>query len=362
MNFTRRAWMAGLGGAALARVASRGRTRVEIRGEQFHLNGKPTYAGRSFEGMRIEGLLFNSRMIQGIYDDENPETRERWKYPDTGKWDPERNTREFIANMPKWRAHGMLGFTIGLQGGSPQGYSKEQPWRNSAFAGDGSLKPAYMNRLERILDRSDELGMVSIVNYFYFGQDEHLKDDAAVRRAAVDTTRWLLEKGYQNILVDLVNESDNRGYQQPLLKSDRVHDLIREVKEISVNGRRLPTSTSFNGGRIPTPEVVAASDFVLLHGNGVKDPARITEMVETVRKLPTWRTMPVVFNEDDHFDFDQPANNMRAATAAYASWGYFDPGASDYSDGYQCPPVNWGINTERKKQFFGTVKRWTGAK
>jgi hypothetical protein len=362
MSFTRRQWLATAGIAATGQAASKGKTRVEIRGEQFFLNGRPTYAGRVYEGMKIEGLLFNSRMIQGIYDDENPGTRQRWKYPDTGKWDPERNTREFIANMPKWKAHGMLGFTVGLQGGSPQGYSKEQPWLNSAFAADGSLKPAYMSRLERILDRADALGMVSIVNYFYFGQDEHLNDDAAVRRAARDTTVWLLEKGYRNILVDLVNESDNRGYQQPLLKSDRVHELIREVREISVQGRRLLTSTSFNGGRIPTPEVVAASDFVLLHGNGVKDPARIREMVEVVRKLLAWTTKPVIYNEDDHFDFDKPENNMRSATAAYASWGYFDPGASDYSDGYQCPPVNWGINTERKKQFFETVKRWTGAK
>ena len=49
------------------------------------------------------------------------------------------------------------------------------------------------------------------------------------------------------------------------------------------------------------------------------------------------------------------------ALSAYASWGYFDPGVSDYSDGYQCPPVNWGINTERKKAFFALLKEVTGA-
>ena len=45
----------------------------------------------------------------------------------------------------------------------------------------------------------------------------------------------------------------------------------------------------------------------------------------------------------------------------YVSWGYFDPGKSNYADGYQCPPVNWGINTELKKQFFGKLKEITGA-
>ena len=52
--------------------------------------------------------LLNSRMVQGIFDDRNPETVKNWAYPDTGKWDPERNTREFIAAMPDWRRHGLL--------------------------------------------------------------------------------------------------------------------------------------------------------------------------------------------------------------------------------------------------------------
>jgi len=71
--------------------------------------------------------------------------------------------------------------------------------------------------------------------------------------------------------------------------------------------------------------------------------------------------MPILFNEDDHFLFDQPSNNLLAAISAYASWGYFDPGKSDYSDGYQSPPVNWGINSERKKAFFSLVQEITGS-
>jgi hypothetical protein len=54
-------------------------------------------------------------------------------------------------------------------------------------------------------------------------------------------------------------------------------------------------------------------------------------------------------------------NNFLKALSEYASWGYFDPGASDYVDGYQCPPVNWGINTPRKKAFFALLKEITGA-
>jgi hypothetical protein len=70
--------------------------------------------------------------------------------------------------------------------------------------------------------------------------------------------------------------------------------------------------------------------------------------------------MPILFNEDDHFEFDKPENNFWAAVKNYVSWGYFDPGVSDYADGYQCPPVNWGLSTQRKKDFFGMVKEITG--
>src|SRR5579883_2109934 len=164
-------------------AARGGRTTIAIQQDKFLLNGRLTYAGRSWKGMKIEGLLLNSRMVQGVFDDANAETRSRWAYPDTHKWDPERNTREFLAAMPEWRKHGLLSFTINFQGGSPEGYSKAQPWENTAFESDGALKPAYAARMERILDRADELGMAPIVGVFYFGQDRRLRDEAAVRRA-----------------------------------------------------------------------------------------------------------------------------------------------------------------------------------
>ena len=346
---------------SFASAAPKRHTTVSIRGEQFFINGRPTYAGRSFNGLKIEGLLMNSRMVQGIYDDRNPETVARWKYPDTGKWDAERNTREFLTAMPEWRRNGLLAFTICLQGGSPQGYSKDQPWHNSAFEADGSLRADYLSRLERILNRADELGMVAIVGYFYFGQDQRLRDEAAVIRAVKEATNWLLAKDYRNVLVEIANECDNRAYDQPIIRADRIHELLRLAKSITRNGRRLLVSASYNGGSIPKPNLVAEADFLLLHGNGVKDPNRIATMIDQTRKVDSYRPMPILFNEDDHFDFDKPANNFLKAVGAYASWGYFDPGKSDYSDGYQCPPVNWGINTERKQAFFKLLKDITGA-
>ncbi|NLI00441.1 MAG: beta-lactamase family protein [Chthonomonadales bacterium] len=344
-----------LGGEAPTR-----HTAVTIVGPSFHINGKPTYAGRTWRGMKLEGLLMNSRMVQGIFDDMNPETRGRWAYPDTGVWDPERNSREFVAAMPAWRKHGLLAFTINLQGGSPQGYSQAQPWHNSAIAEDGSLRPACMRRLERILDEADRLGMAAILGLFYFGQDQRLKDEAAVIRATDNAARWALDRGYRNVLIEVNNECNVR-YDHAILRPERVHELIERVKSHTRNGQRLLVGTSYGGGTIPGENVVRSSDFLLMHGNGVSDPQRIAEMVRKARAVPGYRPMPILFNEDDHFDFDRPMNNMVAAVSEYASWGYFDPGKSDYSDGYQCPPVQWGINTDRKKAFFALLAEMTGS-
>ena len=334
-------------------------TSVSIVDDAFYINGQITYPGRFYEGHRIEGLLINSRMVQGVFDDRNPETINRWVYPDTRKWDAERNTREFLEAMPEWRSYGLLAFTIDLQGGSPEGYSKAQPWHNSGIEADGSLNTAYVERLERIIDRADELGMVVILGYFYFGQDHHLADEEAVIRATDNITHCILDQGYTNVLVEVNNECNIR-YAHDILKPERVHELIERVKETSRDGQRLLVGTSYGGGTVSRENVVRASDFLLMHGNGVSDPNRIAEMIRSARNVPGYRPMPILFNEDDHFDFDKPFNNFVAAISEYASWGYFDPGENNYRDGYQSVPVQWGINTPRKQAFFEKVREMVG--
>ncbi len=345
----------------LSLSAAERRTTVSIVGEEFHINGRPTYAGRAWNGHRIQGLLMNSRMVQGIFDDLNTNTVAQWAYPDTNRWDAERNTREFIAAMPDWRAHGLLAITMNLQGGSPQGYSSQQPWHNSAINTDGSLRADYLARLERILDRADELGMVVILGYFYFGQDERVRDETAVLRATDEATKWVLDHGWRNVLVEINNECNVR-YDHAILKPERVHELIERVKDTKRAGRRLLVSTSYGGGTIPKENVVRASDYLLLHGNGVSDPKKISEMVRKTRAVQGYRTMPIVFNEDDHFEFDKPLNNFTAAVGERASWGYFDfrMKGEGFDDGYQSVPVNWKISSERKRGFFKLLREITG--
>lgn len=336
------------------------RTNLSIEGSRFLINSVPTYAGRSFRGHSIEGLLLNARMVQGICDDLNAQTAARWAYPDTGRWDCERNNREFLAAMPVWRAHGLLAFTINLQGGIPAEDADEKTWLNSAFTEDGSLRPAYMARLERILDFADELGMAVIVGYFNASQSGLFRDEAAVIKAIDLATRWLLERNYTHVLVQLANETRNAGYRQKILRRDHISQAIRRVQQHTLAGRRLLAGTSYPGNVLPTEDVVAISDFILLHGNDVDAPDRIRAMVRRLRHHPAFKPKPVLFTADDHFDFEQPDNNFLAALSEGVSWGYADPSASDYATGYEYLPVNWGLSSPRKRAFFGFLKEITG--
>jgi hypothetical protein len=349
------------------------KTVVSIAGSDFLINGCRTYEQRTCNGMRIEGLLFNSRMVQGIFDDLNPETRHFWDYPD-GPWDPERNTSEFVAAMPEWRSHGLLGFTINLQGGSPHGYSEgdPQPWINSAFDETGDLREAYMSRLVQILDAADQLGMVPILGCFYFGQDQHLADEKAVLHACDRITNWLIERGYANMLIEINNQTDvadlgvpGLDYHHDVLRPARVPDLIRRVQGRS-QGRvanpagRLLVGTSFCG--LPPEPVIGVSDFILLHGNNLQGSDGVRRLVEQCRMSTAYAGQPIVFNEDDHTDFNAPDNHLVAAISRHASWGFFDYRRKEevFGSGYQSMPTTWGIDTDRKRSFFERIRQISG--
>src|SRR5262245_20070568 len=195
-------------------------TVVSIASGGFAINGTPAYAVRSRKGHRIEGLLFNSRMSNAIVDDENPCTRGAWSYAD-GPWDAERSTREFIASLPAYRAHGLLAVCLNLQGGSPQGYSWNQPWKICGFTPDGALKPEWAARLGNVVAACDQLGMVVILGLFYGKQSGTLKDEAAVKAAVANTVDSLTERGATNVLIEIGNEVDlEKVFAHPIIAAD----------------------------------------------------------------------------------------------------------------------------------------------
>ncbi|HET60283.1 MAG TPA: hypothetical protein ENN32_07945 [Chloroflexi bacterium] len=353
-------------------------TEITIHGTGIYLDGKPTYAGRTFEGKRIEGLLFNVRAVQATFDDENFETRNRWAYPDTGVWDAQRNVDEFCAALPQWRDHGVLAFTVNFQGGGPL-YTPHiyNHYKNNAFTEHGELKTAYTYRMQQVLEAADALGMAVIVGFFYWKHTEGWSDEIVVK-AARNACQFLRDTGRKNFLIEIANEN-GPGYQQSLLQGDQVHKIILALKP---EFPEMLFSTSLAGmdvtRNLPSPALVAACDYVLLHGNECL-PHTLQLGIEHVRRNPAYRKAPkpIIINEDS-----PGIPNLDAAWQAEVSWGYYDQGyggddaygGDKYMDyrsrpretrykelsGFQTPPVNWGINSPEKQAFFSRVAQVTG--
>jgi len=356
--------LAGLGNVARAAAP---RTSIAIRGDAFLINGRPTYPGRRWNGKKIEGLLFTSRMANAIIDDHNPETRGVWAYAD-GPWDPERNTSELIANLPRYRACGLTSIAINVQGGSPVGYGWHQPWHTSGFTPDGALLPAYAARLKRVIEACDANGMAVMLGFFYISATPALADEAAVIKATDAVTDLVCEAGYTNVLIEIGNEIDIPRWPYAILKPPRSHELVERVQarsrgRIKTPAGRLLVSTSFATRDVPPESLLKVADYVLYHGNGLKVPQDVRDRARQLRSLPGYRGQPLSINEDDHFDFDKPDNNMLAAIGEYSGWGFFDYRQirERFEDGYQSLPVDWGINSERKKGFFGLLAQVTGS-
>lgn len=351
---------------ALAAQDKRG-THVDILGDAFHINGNPTYPGRYYRGNKIEGLLFTSRMVNAIIDDHNPQTRGVWAYKD-GPWDPERNTNEFIAALPVYHAHGLTSVAFNIQGGSPVGYGWHQPWHTSGYTPEGRLLPDYRARLLRVLDALDANGMVAVLGMFYISSTPMLTDEAAVLRAADEVTDAICDGGYTNVIIEVANEVDIPRWPFEIIKPPRSHELVVRVQSrsrgrLKTKAGRLLVSTSFAmGGEIPQ-SLLQAADYVLFHGNGLNTPADVHARCQSIRSMAGYHGQPLLINEDDHFDFDKPENNMLAAVEEYCGWGFFDYRQirEPFEDGYQSLPVDWGINSARKKAFFNLLAKVTGA-
>jgi hypothetical protein len=319
-------------------------TSVSINGEDFQVNGQFTYPGRVWDSNDIEGLLLNSRMVNGVYDDMDGS-------PPSGMlpWDPLENTLDYIANMDDWRSQGLAALGINFQGGSNRcndlfGDNQNAVVDNNPFGANGtkafadwnngidSPESRYLARMGSIIRRADDLGMVVILGFFYFGQDDEIQDEAAVQAGVDAATDWVLENGWTNVLIEINNES-NINYDHTNLQPDNVSDLIQRVQQRSSGaaGAHLPegrllVSTSGGGGYDPPDEWIQVSDFVLLHGNSLNSSG-VHSLVDGVRGENVWQTnpKPIIFNEDS-----TSLSNFQAAVEEHASWGYYD------NNGYQC--------------------------
>ena len=294
---------------ALSGAPIRGATVVGIRGPQFTLNGQLTYSaatGFPQADPNLAGTLLNVRAVQGIFDDANyPQMGSRknpyrsntlgdifWDYPD-GPWDAERNVREFLAALPDWRRCGLLAFTVNLQGGGPPdgNYGEKiylQPHNNSGFDPHGNLKPAYADRLRRVISEADRLGMVVIVGFFYFGSNERIEispDDRYVKEAILQGCRFLKQLPHRNVLIEINNETNARSYKHHILQPDGALDAVLLAQQTVE--RQIPVSMSWSGGIMPRGSrgdaALRSVDYVMFHTNG-QTPEQVHQTIAAMRQ------------------------------------------------------------------------------
>ena len=271
-----------------------GRLQLEVRGDQWYLDGRLTYAGAP-----AEGLLLNVRMVNATFEDE--------KRPEI---DPAAITAAFVAAVPAYAQAGVRAVTLNLQGGFP-GYEGA---RHSAFRPDGSLRLEYFMRLRQALDACEAAGVAVILGCFYQRQDQHLRNEAALRQAVTETARWLRRQGYRHVALEIANEFHHPGYDHgPLQDPGDMVELMQLARE-AYPGLLVSTS-GLGDGRLPAP-VAEAADFLLIHFNQTP----VDSIPARVAALRSWGK-PIVCNEDAKTGA-LGAAALAAAVAAGCSWGF----------------------------------------
>jgi len=291
-----------------------------------------TYSSAEYRP-QAKGKLMNVRLVQALYHDE-------WL---TAKpFDAEANTNAAIEALDFYKSHGVLMINISLQGGQAgydhqiygldrsngYRYGPEKGTHVSAFRPDGSLKPEWLGRLERLLTAADKRGMVVNIMYFYQGQDELFESTEAIHRAARDITDWLIQKKFRNVIIDIANEWDLPGERWDFASyiPENILQLIKETRDRFQKlhaDYALPISISSDGRMNYAESFLESVDVVLLHGNG-RTPA---QKLQRTADLKNWER-PILMTEDD---------NGRTSTAAHlaaelascdaffehaAGWGY----------------------------------------
>lgn len=286
----------------------------------FYIRSRPseawqqTYSSGEYRP-QAKGKLMNIRLVQALYHDE-------WL---TAKpFDPDANTDAVIAALDFYKSHGVLMINVCLQGGQAgydhqiygldrsngYRYGPEHGTYVSAFRPDGSLKPEWLRRLERLLSAADQRGMVVNLMYFYQGQDELFESTEAIHAAARNITNWLIEKKFHNVIVDIANEWDLPGDRWDFASyiPENILKLIKETRDCFQRRRAdyaLPIGVS-SDGRMNYPESFLGSvDLVLLHGNGRAPQQKLRRAAE----LKNWER-PILMTEDD---------NGRPSTVAHLS-------------------------------------------
>lgn len=281
------------------------------------------------------GRLMNIRVAQALFDDEWLTER---------PFDAGANTDSVIRALDLWRDHGVYNITVSLQGGNT-GYGTVVPevrraknaykagptegLHVSAFRPDGSVKPAWGERLVRLARSLDQRGMILTLTYFYQGQDEVFADPAAIRNAVVHATDFLIDQDLRNVIIEIANEVGHPGFDHRQYIRDDLATLIRlaQSRFAAKNASfRLPVSASGLGNLGIPKGIREAADLTTIHGNDRPPEYKLSRVPELV--ADTTLPGPIYMNEDDN-GRDPSLRNLELELASLdavwsggASWGY----------------------------------------
>ena len=143
---------------------------LSIRGEEILLDGEP---------VKVIGLRCSNSLMSDATTDQ---------------------LIEQLDDMQSYGLNTVSVFVMGSRFGDIAGYRP-----------DGSLDPAVKSRLARVLDATDERGMICIVGCLYWSTsrakeklDHWTEADAA--KAIAGTAKWIAERGDRHVIMDVDNE------------------------------------------------------------------------------------------------------------------------------------------------------------
>lgn len=234
-----------------------------------------TYDSGRFRG-KVRGSLALLRLTQALFDDEWLQERQ---------FDPDANTDRLIAQLDLYKRYGVGGIVISLQGSDP-GYAsdvngvargasadlgKKSGALVSAYRADGTLKPAWLARLDRLLQAANQRGLVVCLVLFQQDQDEALASPDAIVRAARLVTRHLIERDARNVILDIADAWDEPEgrWDHRLFIPRYIEHLIRAVREEFQEAEfSLPIGASSGAAMAYPISLARLCDVVLLQGNG----------------------------------------------------------------------------------------------
>ena len=135
----------------------------------------------------------------------------------------EETTQDLIDNLELYASYGINSVSVFFMGnrfGDIKGYHQ-----------DATLNPIYAQRMGKIIEAADSLGMVILVGCLYWGNSKAKWEGWAqkeVNTAVRNTVSWLQEHDYRNVIVD----PDNEGMGREQAGFD-TRELILAGKEVS---------------------------------------------------------------------------------------------------------------------------------